>query len=177
MEHIMASAGVPPGVPPIGLLHAARALRIYRRHEINALAWIALGVCLRSPALIAAISVALLIVCAWSLTRHIQYMKPLYELPVFSRLLAHSGMAFAAINAALLAVELATGAGRGAWFDADGWLAPAWPQILPDMAGTIELMLVGAQWIVVLGVVVAATAWAWLSLGGGRSLRFPPRSQ
>ena len=77
----------------------------------------------------------------------------------------------------LLAVELATGAGRGAWFDADGWLAPAWPQILPDMAGTIELMLVGAQWIVVLGVVVAATAWAWLSLGGGRSLRFPPRSQ
>lgn len=88
-----------------------RALRIYRRHEINALAWIALGVCLRSPALIAAISVALLIVCAWSLTRHIQYMKPLYELPVFSRLLAHSGMAFAAINAALLAVELATGPG------------------------------------------------------------------
>ena len=42
----MASAGVPPDVPPIGLLHAARALRIYRRHEINALAWIALGVCL-----------------------------------------------------------------------------------------------------------------------------------
>ncbi len=42
----MASAGV----PPIGLLHAARALRIYRRHEIHALGWIALGVCLRSPA-------------------------------------------------------------------------------------------------------------------------------
>ena len=40
---------------------------------------------------------------------------------------------------------------------------------LPDMAGTIELMLVGAQWIVVLGVVVAATAWAWLSLGGSVS--------
>ena len=98
MEHIMASAGV----PPIGLLHAARALRIYRRHEINALAWIALGVCLRSPAPMAALSVALLIVCAWTLTRHIQHLKPLYELPVFSRVLTHGGMAFAAINAALL---------------------------------------------------------------------------
>ena len=173
MEHIMASAGV----PPIGLLHAARALRIYRRHEINALAWIALGVCLRSPAPMAALSVALLIVCAWTLTRHIQHLKPLYELPVFSRVLTHGGMAFAAINAALLAVELATGAGRGAWFDADGWLEPAWPQILPGMSGAIELMLVCAQWAAVLGAVAAATAWAWLSLGGGRFLRFPPRSQ
>ncbi|WP_426399964.1 hypothetical protein ACN9M1_18200 [Ralstonia sp. R-29] len=177
----MASAGVPPRVPPkapqIGLLHAARALRIYRRHEINALAWIALGVCLRSPAPMAAISVALLIVCAWSLTRHIQYLKPLYELPVFSRVLTHCGMAFAAISAALLAVELATGAGRGAWFDADGWLAIAWPHILPDVSGTVELMLVSAQWVAVLAIVAAATAWAWLSLGGGRSLRFPPRSQ
>ncbi|WP_296224301.1 hypothetical protein [Ralstonia sp. UBA689] len=169
----MASAGV----PPIGLLHAARALRIYRRHEINALAWIALGVCLRSPAPMAALSIALLIVCVWSLTRHIQYLKPLHELPVFSRVLTHSGMAFAAINAALLAVELATGAGRGAWFGADGWLTPAWPQILPEVSGTVELMLVTAQWIAVLGAVAAAGAWAWLSLGGGRSLRLPPRSQ
>ncbi len=173
----MASAGVPPDVPHIGLLHAARALRIYRRHEINALAWIALGLCLRSPAPMAAISIALLAMCAWSLTRHIQYLKPLYELPVFSRVLTHSGMAFAAVNAALLAVELATGAGRGAWFDADGWLAPAWPQLLPNASGTIELMLVCAQWVAVLSVMAAATAWAWLSLGGSRALRFPPRSQ
>ncbi|MGF2509076.1 hypothetical protein ACQUWY_26455, partial [Ralstonia pseudosolanacearum] len=93
----MASAGV----PPIGLLHAARALRIYRRHEIHALGWIALGVCLRSPAPMVAVSVALLAVCAWTLTRHIQYLKPLYELPVFSRVLAHWGMSFAAISAAL----------------------------------------------------------------------------
>jgi hypothetical protein len=173
MEYTMASAGV----PPIGLLHAARALRIYRRHEINALAWIACGVCLRSPAFLAALSIALLMVCAWSLTRHIQYLKPLYELPVFSRVLSHGGMAFAALNAAALAAELATGAGRGGWFEASGWLGPAWPHILPDIASTIELMLVCAQWTAVLGAVAAAAAWAWLSLGGGRSLRFPPRPQ
>jgi len=167
----------PAGVPPIGLLHAARALRIYRRHEINALAWIAMGVCLRCPAPMVAVSVALLAVCAWSLTRHIQYLKPLYELPVFSRVLAHSGMAFAATNAALLAVELATGTGRGAWLGADGWLEPLWPPMLSELSGAAELALVSAQWVATLGVVAAASTWAWLSLGGGRSLRVPPHSQ
>ncbi|AEG71367.1 hypothetical protein [Ralstonia solanacearum] len=169
----MASAGV----PPIGLLHAARALRIYRRHEIHALGWIALGVCLRSPAPMVAVSVALLAVCAWSLTRHIQYLKPLYELPVFSSALAHSGMSFAAISAALLAVELATGAGRGAWLGAGGWLALLWASVPGEVSGPVELALVGAQWAATLAAVAAGTAWAWLSLGGGRSLRFPPRSQ
>ncbi|AQW31079.1 hypothetical protein ACJBUE_15350 [Ralstonia syzygii subsp. celebesensis] len=169
----MASAGV----PPIGLLHAARALRIYRRHEIHALGWIALGVCLRSPAPMVAVSVALLAVCAWTLTRHIQYLKPLYELPVFSRVLAHGGMLFAAISAALLAVELATGAGRGAWLGAGGWLELLWMSVPGEVSGPAERVLAGAQWAATLAVVAAAAAWAWLSLGGGRSLRFPPRSQ
>jgi len=96
---------------------------------------------------------------------------------VFSRVLAHSGMAFAAINTAVLAVELASGAGRGAWLGTDGWLAPFWPAMLSELSGTAELALVSAQWAATLGVVAAATAWAWLSLGGGRSLRVPPRSQ
>ncbi|MFV8593271.1 hypothetical protein [Ralstonia pseudosolanacearum] len=168
----MASAGV----PPIGLLHAARALRIYRRHEIHALGWIALGVCLRSPAPMVAVSVALLAVCAWTLTRHIQYLKPLYELPVFSRVLAHWGMSFAAISAALLAVELATGAGRGAWLGA-GWLELPWTSLPGEVSGLAEWVLAGAQWAAALAVVAAAAAWAWLSLGGGGSLRLPPRSQ
>lgn len=127
IEHITAPAGVPPGVPPVGLLYAARALCIYRCRETNALAWITLDVCLRSPALVAAVGATLLIVYAWSLMRHIQYVKPLYKLPVFSCLLAHSGITFTAINTALLVVELAMGAGCDTWFDVSGWLAPAWP--------------------------------------------------
>lgn len=106
-----------------------------------------------------------------------QYLKPLYELPVFSRVLAHGGMSFAAISAALLAVELATGAGRGAWLGAGGWLELLWMSVPGEVSGPAERVLAGAQWAATLAVVAAAAAWAWLSLGGGRSLRFPPRSQ
>jgi hypothetical protein len=49
--------------------------------------------------------------------------------------------------------------------------------MLSELSGAAELALVSAQWVATLGVVAAASTWAWLSLGGGRSLRVPPHSQ